>query len=487
MAGIKPEKYQDYVQGKISYEEATGNGPASTTAPAKATQPTAPTNSNSGYGNGIEKPATMQPGYGGAIAEIIPQGGVISNPTNYAAAARPTIDIGGITSGVQADIKNQIDKQVLAANQGLGQMTQANNLAVTENQNYLNDQIAKMTKQKANDMDNAVSFQNRRGGFYSGGVDYQQGQINNSYGEAQGTLTRDIAARNQDIWNRNALLAQQTAEKITQLQQQAPDLIRQRIDELVNKQLADRNAQAAQTGYMADGTPTAQMQQYLDQKKAANDKAIEVDKKARIDYAQNLQKTFGVPIVVKNDYGLMDEQVKGLIPTSEKDKQIKNAIDVSDKLGYVTAELSQATGIPVGTPMLEAQKMLESNKIGWYNAQTSRQNANTSANNSSVTNSRYSDQKNAKGFEGDVMDELGQLDPSDYEGWLTQNRGEIVRQIGTDGYDRIRKSVTAPSQQESKAADSLRTQATNLAKNDPGWYDEASREALIQQYMSYLR
>ena len=455
--GIIPEKYQDYMKGKISYEEATGlgGGSASTTAPGKISTSTPATMPSVGSTSGIERPATMQPGYGGAIAEVIPAGGTMMNPTSYAAAARPTIDISGITSGVNADIKNQIDKQVLAANQGLGQMTQANQLAVTENNNYLNDQIAKMTKQKAADNNNAVAFQNRRGGFYSGGLDYQQGAINSSYGEAQSTLQRDVAARNQDIWNRNALLAQQTAEKITQLQQQAPDLIRQRIDDLVNKQLADRNAQAAQTGYMADGTPTLQMQSYMDAKKAANDEALAKDKAARIDYAQNLQKQFGVPIEVKNDYGLMDAQVRGLIPTGEKDKQFKNALDVSDKLGYVTAELSQATGIPVGTPMLEARKFLDSSKMGWYNANTSRINAGTSSRNadtaaskaawdmssdnpSNAPKSKTTDYKSDPNFAADVAHLKSDKNAASQ---LEANAEAFIKAYTYDGYLALRKAA----------------------------------------------
>lgn len=459
MAGIKPEKYQDYVHGKISYEEATGQTPSTptTTAPGKITTGTTMPSANDS--SGLEKPAMMTPGYGGAIAEQIPAGGVISAPTSYAHASQPIIDMGGITNGVRADITNQVNQQVLAANQGLGQMTQANNLAVTENQNYLNDQIAKMTKQKAADNDNAVAFQNRRGGFYSGGIDYQQGQIENSYGEAQSTLTRDIAARNQDIWNRNALLAQQTAEKITQLQQQAPDLIRKRIDELVNQQLAERNAQSAQTGYMADGTPTKEMQVYIDNKKVANDKALAEDKKARIDYAQNLQKQFGVPIVVKNDYGLMDEQVKGLTPTNEKDKQLKNAIDVSDKLGYVTAELSQATGIPVGTPMLEAQKFLDSSNMGWYNANTSRMNAGTSAANAANSNAIQRDKLNwdmnpnnpsnapkakTTDFKSDpnfAADVAHLRSDSAAASQLEANAEAFINAYGYDGYKELRKAA----------------------------------------------
>lgn len=444
----------------VTVEKPQTTTPAITTTTPTTMKPQTPTSTpRDTPGVTIEKPATMQPGYGGAIAEIIPSGGVISAPTSYAAASRPTIDIGGITNGVRADIMNQVNQQVLAAQQGLGQMTQANQLAVTENKNYLDDQIAKMTKQKANDMDNAVSFQNRRGGFYSGGIDYQQGQINSSYGEAQGTLTRDVTARNQDIWNRNALLAQQTAEKITQLQQQAPDLIRKRIDELVNQQLAERNAQSAQTGYMADGTPTLQMQEFMNNKKAANEEALAKDKKARIDYAQNLQKTFGVPIVVKNDYGLMDEQVKGLTPTSEKDKQMKNALDVSDKLGYVTAELSQATGIPVGTPMLEAQKFLDSSKMGWYNANTSRMNAGTSAANAANSNAIARDKLNwdmnpnnpsnapkakTTDFKSDpnfAADVAHLRSDSAAASQLEANAEAFINAYGYDGYKELRKAA----------------------------------------------
>lgn len=133
-------------------------------------------------------------------------------------------------------INSQISQQIQGFNQGLAQMQQANESAVGQNNQFLQDQISRMQKQKPVDEQAAINLANRRGGFYSGGLDYQLGQNNKAYVEQQGQLERDTATRNADIWNRNSLLAQQAAEKITALQNQSPALIQQAVQEELDRQ-----------------------------------------------------------------------------------------------------------------------------------------------------------------------------------------------------------------------------------------------------------
>lgn len=165
----------------------------------------------------------------------------------------------GIEDRSRAEIQNQIDRQSQSINQGLAQSLQANQLAVEQNKQYMEEQLEKLRQQQAVDQNRATNLQNRRGGFYSGGLDYNLGQINASANQGRENLQRDVAARNADIWNRNALLAQQAADQITMLQNQAPDQIRQLINREIDRQRQFEINEAGITGEY-QGRPTQEAQ-----------------------------------------------------------------------------------------------------------------------------------------------------------------------------------------------------------------------------------
>jgi hypothetical protein len=195
-----------------------------------------------------------------------------------------------------------------------------------------------------------------------------------------------------------------------------------------------------------------------------------------INLANTLSQLYGVNVDPKDDPSLAYSQVAGLKPL--------NAIQQAFE--QLLAE-SGVTGTYNGQPTMQKQNQDASNRIAQQNANTSASRSTGSGSSSSVTQQRYEDQQSQRGFEGQVMDELSQLDPTEYEGWLEANRGEITRQLGTSGYEQIKKSVTSSTQKQSTQDSSLRKQAITLAKGDPNWYDEAKREALIQEYMGYLQ
>lgn len=203
-----------------------------------------------------------------------------------------------------------------------------------------------------------------------------------------------------------------------------------------------------------------------------------------INLANTLSQLYGVNVDPKNDPALAYSQVAG--------KQPLNAIQQAfERL----LQESGVTGMYNGQPTI--QKQAQDFNQNYQNKQLdiNQQKANQAGSKgASVSQQRYSDQQSQKGFEGSVMSELSQLDPSDYDGWLEANRGEITKQLGTTGFDRIKKSITADSHATEKAnasaeskASALRKQAISLAKGDPNWYDENKREQLIQEYIGYLQ
>lgn len=146
------------------------------------------------------------------------------------------------------EVQNEIQKQIDAYNADLARSQQANLSAVADNNAYLQEQLQGFQKQKAVTDNQSQMLANRRGGFYSGGLDYQLGQNAASFNEQTGALQRDIGRRNAEIYGRNALLAEEASKKISQLQLEAPDKIRQRVQAQLDKLYNRSVDEAALTG-----------------------------------------------------------------------------------------------------------------------------------------------------------------------------------------------------------------------------------------------
>lgn len=194
-----------------------------------------------------------------------------------------------------------------------------------------------------------------------------------------------------------------------------------------------------------------------------------------INLANTLSQLYGINVDPKDDPALAYSQVAGMKPLNAIQQAFEQLLQESG-----------VTGMYNGKPTIQKEGQDANIRIAQQNANTSAAKGNGSGS-SSVTQQRYDDQQSQRGFEGTVMDELSQLDPSDYEGWLEANRAEITRQVGTSGFEQIKKSVTSSTQKQTTQDSSLRKQAISLAKNDPDWFEESKREGLIQEYMGYLQ
>lgn len=181
-------------------------------------------------------------------------------PPPPTAPASPGYDLDGITKTATDSINAQVAAQIAAYNQSLASGQQANNLAATQNTNYLTNALAASKDQHTLDTSNAQTIQNRRGGFYSGGLDYQLGSQDRAYTASEGSLKQDVQARNDDIYAKNALMATQAAENIRQLQDQTPAMIRQAIQDEIDRQRGINIQEAGITGKY-NGNSTYQAQQ----------------------------------------------------------------------------------------------------------------------------------------------------------------------------------------------------------------------------------
>lgn len=109
-------------------------------------------------------------------------------------------------------------------------------------------------------------------------------------------------------------------------------------------------------------------------------------------------------------------------------------------------------------------------------SQSGANSANATAKNNSYTASIY--------------DQLSQLDPSDYAGYLNANQGEIVKNIGQKAFDDFKKSVMSDQNAQGKADSAqgkvdltIREKAIAAAQKDPDFLSGKSKlKDLIPQY-----
>lgn len=208
----------------------------------------------------------------------------------------------------------ELNAKKLAIQQELEKANQARGLALAQNQNYLNEGLTRINQQTAVDSQGAQELQNRRGGFYSGGLDYQLGGINRNASEARSSLEREIAARNSDLSGQQSLNATQAAEKIAQLESAAPAEIQARLSAALNarneaqaKATAEQNANdiklAGVTGYYNNSAQQQAVQEQMDRNSAAYANA-DPNEKARL-HAENValaQSIGGQDVTGEGDY-----------------------------------------------------------------------------------------------------------------------------------------------------------------------------------------
>lgn len=138
-------------------------------------------------------------------------------------------------SWLGANASNEVASQIAAYQAQQEAAKQAAQFGVDQNNQYLQEQIDSLNRNKAVDLDQLQQTQNRFGGLYSGGLNYQGGQINSSYANQQGALSRDIASRNQQLLDQYGTQANQIAQNIQQLQANEPSIIRDRINDYLNQ------------------------------------------------------------------------------------------------------------------------------------------------------------------------------------------------------------------------------------------------------------
>lgn len=150
-----------------------------------------------------------------------------SLPGGAPAPASPSMspDLSWIGAGANSEIAAQ-----LAAYQGQQEAARlAMQQGIDANNSFLAEQTAALQKQQVVSQDALQQQQNRFGGLYSGGLNYQSGHLNSAFAQQQGSLQRDVAARNNALQQQYGSQANTIAQQISQLQASAPQVINERI------------------------------------------------------------------------------------------------------------------------------------------------------------------------------------------------------------------------------------------------------------------
>lgn len=120
-----------------------------------------------------------------------------------------------------------------------------------------NQALQGLTSNEAVDRQSAQELQNRRGGFYSGGLDYQLGNIGSSYATQRGDLAQDLNTRNSQLRAQYGSQADTIRSNIANLLSTAPGQITQAVDAAVAaKAKAEQEKQAANVKAAEDFTKT---------------------------------------------------------------------------------------------------------------------------------------------------------------------------------------------------------------------------------------
>lgn len=141
-------------------------------------------------------------------------------------------------------VENELAQKKLSYNQSLALQKQETDNTINQNKSYLDEQIKKLNTQRNLNADNITTLQNRRGGFYSGGLDYQLGENNKSIINSQNDITRDINSKNQEMLGKYNLVASQAAEQIRLLENESGDRIRALVNEALARQQEEAQAAA---------------------------------------------------------------------------------------------------------------------------------------------------------------------------------------------------------------------------------------------------
>lgn len=141
-----------------------------------------------------------------------------------------------INDRIKKQIDNEVATQRQSINNNLNIQKQTFDSSINRNNQYLDEQIKSLKTNKIVNDDKIMTMQNRFGGIYSGGKDYQLAENQRSNLASQDSVRKDITDRNQGVLDQYNTLASQASEQIRMLETQAPDRIRQLVNEEIEKQ-----------------------------------------------------------------------------------------------------------------------------------------------------------------------------------------------------------------------------------------------------------
>ncbi|MBB6731882.1 hypothetical protein [Cohnella zeiphila] len=370
----------------------------------------------------------------------------IFNPGSYG-GYDPTAEEQAYLANQIAAYNGQSDAAKLAAQYGIDQ----NNAA-------LNEQLDKLNQQKAVDTNAAQELQNRRGGFYSGGLDTQLASIDSGYANNVNTLTRDVASRNQQLLDQYGNMANTIAEQINNLQQNAPDILRSRIQDWINNE-RNYGLDYANTFGSLNGKQTL----------GAEEQQFNQDLANRQQDLNERQQDLTETQVMAELTGKLPDGT----PTNQyQQQQLENYWTVADQTGVIPNVLADMYGLPHGTSTFEAKQAAIQNAQQQQQIGISAQNARTSSASAanSASNARFNQLMDVWQATGKAPAGLEQYGIQAGQALPTESKptpqSSLSNKQSTDNLNQILDDLSDPNITKAEARQLLNANAANLTDSD---------------------
>jgi len=261
---------------------------------------------------------------------------------NLGYSGAPVVNQSGVPEWVTAQAETDLANQI-AALQGMSN-TYQKQLASSLDQN--NQYVAKQ-------IDGAQQLQNRRGGLYSGGYDYQAGAITTAGLQRQADLQAQYGDQINSI-----------AQQIANLQQAQPNIIQAKINDYLNNQTQRDATISGLTGiYNGQQTLAAQNQSFNQASQTKKD-----NWNAYMDIVNATNNLGAGPSTdwsrnVNNAYA-GEQTDAGVTNAQSRDIASRNyAINEWTTAGYATPVVAAILGVPEGTPTNDASYRAASQQL----------------------------------------------------------------------------------------------------------------------------
>lgn len=276
-----------------------------------------------------------------------------------------------------AEEKAFLQQQLDALNAQNQSNLSSTNYQIDQNKQALQQQLDALNKQNVVQTDATQQFNNRLGGLYSGGQQYQQGEQAAAYANQQGQAQQQTSAKNQQLLDQYGTQAASIASQIQTLQTASPDIIRERLQSWINNErdyglnyantfgnLNGQNTQSQNQQNFQQGIDVANLTgQYNGQTTLAGQQAALANKQANWNaYQDTVNQTGNLGKgPAENWSNLITNANTGVQTLAGSQTTLGNLWTAANATGTIGKDLAHLIGVPEGTKTEQALEFAKQN------------------------------------------------------------------------------------------------------------------------------